>query len=145
MIRFTSLKPPKLDVTLTAPPSQTFHALKSRLAEKEGMNPLAIRLLYKKKAINDSKSLHEVFGEGATDAQLTVMVMKNVPSTASASTASTSSVDASGGSLDSVGEEGEEFWREIRRVVGEKYAGSRDKEEVFEALRKGYKDKFGGA
>ena len=122
---------------LTAPLSLTFHALKSRLAENEKLNPLVIRLLYKNKAISDSKSLHEVFGDGVAETQLTVMVMKNIPS-------STSSVSTSGGGAarpDS--ESGEEFWGEIRRVVRDKYGGSNNKEDVFEALRKGFTDKFG--
>jgi len=125
-------------VKLTAPLSLTFHALKSRLAENEKLNPLAIRLLYKNKAISDSKSLHEVFGDGVAEAQLTVMMMKNIPS--STSSASTSRAGAAG--PDS---EGEEFWGEIRRVVWDKYSGSNNKEEVFEALRKGFTEKFGAA
>ena len=125
-------------MTLIAPLSLTFHALKSRLAEKQQLNPLAVRLLYKNKAVGDSKSLHEVFGDSVAEAQLTVMVMKNIPSSSLPSTSGP-------GAARSGSEEGEEFWGEIRRVVWDKYGGSKDKEEVFEALRKGFTDKFGGA
>jgi Ubiquitin family len=127
-------------MTLNAPPSQTFHALKSRLAEQQQLNPLAIRLLYKNKAISDSKSLHEVLGN-ATEAQITVMIMKtpvSVSQTPSATSAGSSVWEtATTGSTD------EEFWGEIRRVVRDRYAGPRDKDEVFEALKKGFMDKFG--
>jgi hypothetical protein len=124
-----------MDVTLTAPPSQTFHALKSRLAEQQHLNPASIRLLHKNKAISDSKSLHEVLGD-ATDAQITVMIIKTRVS-------QTPSAGSSAWETATTGSTDEAFWGEIRRVVNERYAGPGDKEEVFEAMRKGIMDKFG--
>ena len=136
-IKFTSLKPPKIDTTLIAPLSQTFHALKTRLAEETNLNPLALRFLVKNKAIGDSKSVHEVFGQVDT-AQVTVMVMKSVGSTPTTSTTS------------SAGQEGEkmvvdndEFWESIQAVVMDKFKGQQDKEEVFKALKGGFREKFG--
>jgi hypothetical protein len=136
-IKFTSLKPPKIDTTLTAPSSQTFHALKTRLAEETNLNPLALRFLVKNKAIGDSKSVHEVFGQVDT-AQVTVMVMKSVGSTPTTSTTS------------SAGQEGEkmvvdndEFWESIQEVVMDKFKGQQDKEEVLKALKGGFREKFG--
>ena len=136
-IKFTSLKPPKIDTTLIAPLSQTFHALKTRLAEETNLNPLALRFLVKNKAIGDSKSVHEVFGQVDT-AQVTVMVMKSVGSTPTTSTTS------------SAGQEGEkmvvdndEFWESIQEVVMDKFKGQQDKEEVFKALKGGFREKFG--
>jgi hypothetical protein len=135
-ITFVSLKPPKINTTLTAPPSQTFHALKTRLAEETKHNPLALRFLLKNKAISDSKSVHEVFGE-TEEAQVTVMVMKNVgsssPSSASQESGEKMVIDSDG------------FWEGIRSVVIEKYQGERDKEEVFAALKNGFEAKFGSA
>jgi hypothetical protein len=128
-----------LDVTLTAPPSQTFHALKSRLAEQQHLNPLAIRLLHKNKAISDSKSLHEVLGD-AIEAQITVMIMKTP---VSSQTPSATSAGSSVWETATTGSTDEEFWGEIKRVVREKYAGPGDKDEVFEALKRGFMDKFG--
>jgi hypothetical protein len=135
-IKFTSLKPPKIDTVLTASPSQTFHALKTRLAEELNVNPLSLRLLFKNKAVSDSKSVHEVFGQ-AEEAQITVMVMKNVAST------TTSNVGSQDGDKMVIDNEG--FWEGVRQVVMDKYRGLRDKEEVFAALKKGYEDKFGSA
>jgi hypothetical protein len=135
-ITFTSLKPPKINTTLTAPPSQTFHALKTRLAEETNLNPLSLRFLLKNKAISDSKSVHEVFGE-TEEATVTVMVMKNVgPSM-------TSGAGQESGEKMVVDNDG--FWDGIRSVVMEKYQGERDKEEVFAALKKGFAEKFGSA
>jgi hypothetical protein len=135
-ITFVSLKPPKINTTLTAPPSQTFHALKTRLAEETKQNPLALRFLLKNKAISDSKSVHEVFGE-TEEAQVMVMVMKNVgsssPSSASQESGEKMVIDSDG------------FWEGIRSVVMEKYQGKRDKEEVFAALKNGFEEKFGSA
>ena len=134
-IKFTSLKPPKINTTLTAPPSQTFHALKTRLAEETKLNPLAIRFLLKNKAISDSKSILEVFGQ-TEEAQVTVMVMKNVGAT----TTTTATVE--GGKMDV---ENDEFWESVRNVIEEKFKGAQDKDEVFAALKKGYQEKFGSA
>lgn len=135
-ITFTSLKSAGVNVTLTAPPSQTFHALKTRVSESTGINPLALRFLIKNKAINDSKSVQEVFGE-TQEGQVTVMVMKNV----SATTNSKSSTSQDAG--DKMVVENEEFWEGIRDVVLQKYSGTGDKKEVLAALKKGYQDKFG--
>jgi hypothetical protein len=134
-IKFTSLKPPKIDTTLTAPPSQTFHALKARLAEETKLNPLALRFLLKNKAINDSKSVLEVFGE-TEEAQITVMVMKNV----SAPTTTTAVTDGEKMEI-----ENDEFWETVRKVIEEKFKGPQDKDEVFAALKRGYQEKFGSA
>ena len=138
-IKFTSLKPPKIDTTLTAPPSQTFHALKTRLAEETNLNPLALRFLLKNKAISDSKSVHEVFGQVDT-AQVTVMVMKGVGS--STTTTNTSSSASQEGEKMAV--DNDQFWEGIRAVVVDKFKGSQDKEEVFKALQGGFREKFGG-
>lgn len=136
-IKFTSLKPPKINTILTAPPSQTFHALKTRLAEETKLNPLAIRFLLKNKAISDSKSVLEVFGQ-TEEAQVTVMVMKNVGATTTTPTA----VTIDGEKMDV---ESDEFWESIQKVVEEKFKGSHDKDEVFAALKRGYQEKFGTA
>jgi hypothetical protein len=133
-IKFTSLKPPKIDTTLIVPPSQTFHALKTRLAEELTLNPLAIRFLVKNKAITDSKSIVEVFGQ-AEEAQITVMMMKNVES---APAPTNSSQDG-----EKMVVENEEFWEGIREVVMDKFTGVQDKDKVFAALKRGYQDKFG--
>jgi hypothetical protein len=135
-ITFVSLKPPKINTTLIAPASQTFHALKTRLAEETKHNPLAFRFLLKNKAIGDSKSVHEVFGQ-AEEAQVTVMVMKNV--------GSSSPSNASQESAEKMVIENDGFWEGIRSVVMEKYQGERDKEEVFSALKSGFVEKFGTA
>ena len=133
-IKFTSLKPPKIDTTLTAPPSQTFHALKTRLAEETNLNPLALRFLVKNKAISDSKSVHEVFGLVDT-AQVTVMVMKSVGSTSTTSSASQEG--------EKMVVDNDEFWESIQVVVMDKFKGQQDKEEVFKALKGGFREKFG--
>lgn len=133
-IKFTSLKPPKINTTLTAPPSQTFHALKTRLAEETKLNPVALRFLFKNKAISDSKSVVEVFGQ-TEEAQVTVMVMKNVGGT---TTTNTATVDP-----EKMGVENDEFWESIEKVVEEKFKGAQDKAEVFAALKRGYQEKFG--
>jgi len=137
-IKFTSLKPPKIDATLSAPPSQTFHALKTRLAEETNLNPLAIRFLFKNRAINDSRSVQEVFGS-VEAAQVTVMVMKNVSSDTTTSSV-TSSASQEG---EKMIVENEEFWESIRAVVMDKFKGTQDKEEVFQALKGGFGNKFG--
>jgi hypothetical protein len=134
-IKFTSLKAPKIDVTLTAPPSQTFHALKTRLAEETKLNPLALRFLFKNKAISDSKSVQEVFGQ-VEEAQITVMVMKGV----SSSQSSTSNASQEGEKMVT---DDDEFWTGIREVVMGKYKGPHGKEEVFGALKKGFDESFG--
>ena len=136
-IKFTSLKAPKINTTLTAPPSQTFHALKTRLAEETKLNPLAIRFLLKNKAISDSKSVLEVFGQ-TEEAQVTVMVMKNIGATTT--TPTTATVDG-----EKMDVESDEFWESIQKVVEEKFKGSQDKDEVFAALKRGYQEKFGTA
>jgi hypothetical protein len=136
-IKFTSLKPPKIDTTLTAPPSQTFHALKTRLAEETNLNPLALRFLVKNKAISDSKSVHEVFGQVDT-AQVTVMVMKSVGSTPTTSTTSSASQEGEKMVVDN-----DEFWESIQAVVMDKFKGQQGKEEVFKALKGGFREKFG--
>jgi hypothetical protein len=136
-ITFTSLKPPKINTTLTALPSQTFHAIKTRLAEETNLNISSLRLLLKNKAISDSKTVQEVFGE-TTEAQVTVMVMKSNTTT---TTTTTTSSDGS----DKMDVDNDVFWEGIRAVVNEKYAGQSDKEEVFAALKKGFHDKFGSA
>ena len=135
-ITFTSLKSTGVNITLTAPPSQTFHALKARVSEETGISPLALRLLIKNKAINDSKSVQEVFGE-TQEGQVTVMVMKNVSSTAS------SKASAAQDEGEKMVVENEGFWEAIREVVLQKYSGTGDKEEVLVALKKGYEQKFG--
>ena len=135
-IKFTSLKAPKIDTTLAAPPSQTFHALKTRLAEETKLNPLAIRFLFKNKAISDSKSVLEVFGQ-TDEAQVTVMVMKNIGAT---STTTTATVDG-----EKMEVENYEFWESVRKVIEEKFKGAQDKDEVFAALKRGYQEKFGSA
>jgi hypothetical protein len=134
-IKFTSLKPPKINATLTAPLSQTFHALKIRLAEETKLNPLAIRFLLKNKAISDSKSALEVFGQ-TEEAQVTVMVMKNVGAT----TATTATADGEKMEIENDG-----FWDSVRKVIEENFKGSQDKDEVFAALKRGYQEKFGSA
>ena len=139
-IKFTSLKPPKIDTTLTAPPSQTFHALKTRLAEETNLNPVALRFLLKNKAISDSKSVQEVFGQVET-AQVTVMVMKSVGSSTSTTTTTTSSASQDG---ENMAVDNDQFWGDIRAVIMDKFKGSQDKEEVFNALQSGFRDKFGG-
>jgi hypothetical protein len=136
-IKFTSLKPPKIDTTLIAPLSQTFHALKTRLAEETNLNPLALRFLFKNKAIGDSKSVHEVFGQVDT-AQVTVMVMKSVGSTPTTSTTSSASQEGEKMVVDN-----DEFWESIQAVVMDKFKGQQDKEEVFKALKGGFREKFG--
>lgn len=143
-ITFTSLKPPKICTTLIAPYSQTFHALKARLAEETNLNPQQLRFLLKNKAIGDSKSVQEVFGETTDEASVTVMVMKTPAATTTPGSA------GSAGSANSAGE-GEKmvvdldaFWEGVREAVMGKYQGGHDKEEVFAALKKGYQDAFGG-
>jgi len=138
-IRFTSLKAPRIDVTLTAGPSQTFHALKTRLAEQANLNPLALRLLIKNKAVNDSKSVQEVFGQTEA-AQVTVMVMKNVASTSSTSATSSSSQVEGGKTTDN-----DAFWEGIRQVVMDRYKGAEDKQQVFATFQKAYGEAFGSA
>lgn len=133
-ITFTSLKPPKINTTLVAPRSHTFHQLKSRLAEETNLNPASIRFLLKNKAIGDSKSIQEVFGQDE-EAQITVMVMKSPSTSTSASSASNQNTDKM--QIDNDG-----FWEEIKKVVMEKYPGQANKEDVYAALRKGYEDKF---
>jgi hypothetical protein len=135
-ITFTSIKPPKINTSLVAPRSQTFHALKSRLAEETNLNPASIRFLLKNKAVGDSKSVQEVFGQDE-EAQITVMVMKSTgtPSTNSAASASNQEEDKMETDKDP-------FWEEIKKVVMAKYTGQSSKEEVFAALRKGYEDNF---
>lgn len=139
-VRFTSLKAPRIDVTLTAPPSQTFHALKTRLAEQANLNPLALRLLVKNKAVNDSKSVQEVFGQTEA-AQVTVMVMKNVASTGSTSASTSSSSQVEGGKTT----DSDAFWEGIRQVVMDRYKGAQDKEQVFATFQKAYGEAFGSA
>ena len=136
-IKFISLKPLKIDTTLTAPPSQTFHALKIRLAEEANLNPLALRFLLKNKAISDSKSVHEVFGQ-VDMAQVTVMVMKSVGSSTTTSTTSSASQQEEKMVVDN-----DDFWESIRGVVMDTFKGSQDKEEVFKALKGGFREKFG--
>jgi len=138
-IMFTSLKPPKINVTLRAPPSQTFHSLKTRLAEETKLNTLALRFLLKNKAIGDSKSVQEVFGQ-AEEGQITVMVMKNISTTTTSMSASSSSQESGKMVIENDG-----FWEGIRQVVMDKYNGAEDREAVFAALKKGYEEKFGSA
>lgn len=66
------------------------------------------------------------------------MVMKNVSST----TSTTSNASQEG---DKIEVENEEFWESIRKVIGEKFKGGQDKDEVFAALKNGFQDKFGTA
>ena|SRR5271170_5004987 len=146
-IKFTSLKPPKIDATLCAPPSQTFLVLKTRLAEETKLNPLAIRFLLKNKAISDSKSIQEVFGQ-VEEAQITVMVMKNVAASTPSTGGSAASAAASGsaeGESEKMVVEMDEFWEGIREVIKEKFKGSQDEDEVFDSFKRGYLDKFGHA
>jgi hypothetical protein len=138
-ITFTSLKSAGVNVTLTAPPSQTFHALKARLSETTGFNVSALRFLIKNKAINDSKSVQEVFGE-ALEGHVTVMVMKTPSATNAVTGPKTGAVSDEG---EKMVIENEGFWEGIREVVLQKYSGSGDKEEVLAALKKGYQEKFG--
>ena len=135
-IRFTSLKPPKIDTTFTVAPSQTFHAVKVHLADETKLNPLALRFLFKNKAINDSKSVQEVFGQ-AEEVQVTVMVMKNASSPQSTQSKS-SQIEP-----EKIDVGNEEFWNGIRAVVLEKFNGTHDKEEVFAALKYGFQEHFG--
>jgi len=140
-ITFTSIKPPKINTTLVAPRSQTFHALKSRLAEEIGLNAASLRFLLKNKAIGDSKSVQEIFGQ-EEEAQVTVMVMKSVGSTSTSAASATSAVSQEGVKMQI---DDDTFWEEIKKVVMEKYPGEASKEEVYAALRKGYEDKFKAA
>ena len=142
-ITFTSLKPPKINTTLLAPCSQTFHALKARLAEETNLIPQQLRFLLKNKAIGDSKSVQEVFGETTEEATVTVMVMKSpAGTTTSGSTGSAGSAAAAEGEKMAV--DLDSFWEGVRETVMGKYQGEYDKEEVLTALKKGYQDKFGG-
>jgi hypothetical protein len=138
-ITFTSLKSAGVNITLTAPPSQTFHALKARVSETTGIDVSALRLLIKNKAINDSKSVQEVFGE-AVEGHVTVMVMKSPSGTNAAKGSKTGAASIEG---EKMVIENEGFWEGIREVVLQKYSGTGDKEEVLAALKKGYQDKFG--
>ena len=110
MIKFTSLKPPKIDTILNALPFQTFHTLKTRLVEKLNLNPLSLRFLFKNKAVSDSKSVHEVFGE-ATEGQITVIVMKNVATAVNIANLGRQADE------DKITIENDEFWEGIRNVV----------------------------
>jgi hypothetical protein len=125
-IHFTSVKPPKINFSMTVSASQTFHAVKTKFAEEQTLNPLSIRFLSKNKAVGDSKSVKEVFGDAA-EGQITVMVMKVA---ASATREAEMSVDY------------DAFWEEIRRVVMEKYPGPKERGQVFEALKRGYAERF---
>ena len=136
-IKFTSLKPPKIDINLMASPLQTFMALKTQVAEKLDLNPSLLRFLLKNKAISDSKSVHEVFGD-ATEAQIIVMVMKSAnPSVASMATSSSQQGE------EKMAVNNDDFWESIRLTITQKYKGTEDKEDVFAAFVKGYADKFG--
>jgi hypothetical protein len=135
-IRFSSLKAPKIDSTIAALPSQTFLALKTRLAEDLGLNASSLRFLFKNKAVSDSKSVRELFGD-QKEGQITVMVMKGAtPSKASTST-SENQPEAN------MAIDNDDFWDSIRVVITDKYKGGQGKDEVFTALKKGYEDKFG--
>ena len=94
----------------------------------------------KNKAIGDSKSVLEVFGQ-VEEAQVTVMIMKNVGSTTTTTT-TTSSGSQDGEKMEI---ENDEFWEGVRNVIEEKFKGGQDKEEVFAALKRGFQDKFGPA
>ena len=133
-----------MDTILIAPLSQTFHALKLRLAEQAKLNPTALRFLVKNKAISDSKSVQEVFSPNE-EAHITVMVMKssgvNSPVTPVTGTSAPSQSDEG----DRMVIDDEEFWNGVREIVEVRYRGTRDKEDVYNALRKGYDDKFGSS
>jgi len=122
-----------------APLSQTFHALKTRLAEETNLNPQQLRFLLKNKAIGDSKSVQEVFGE-TEEASITVMVMK----TPAASVASGTAGNAAAAEGDKMDVDHDAFWEGVKEAVMAKYQGGHDKEKVFAALKKGYQDTFGG-
>ena len=104
---------------------------------------MALRFLLKNKAIGDSKSVQEVFGQDE-EAQITVMVMKNVTSssTTTTTTPTTTSSSRGGGGENMEIIDNDAFWEEIKNVVMEKYVGKANKEDVYASLRKGYEDKF---
>jgi hypothetical protein len=95
------------------------------VAQDIKQNPLALRFLFKNKAVSDSKSVKEVVGD-VQEAQITVMTMKIAPSV----------------KQEEMVVDHDEFWAEILRVVMEKYQGTQDKDDVFAALKKGYEDKY---
>jgi hypothetical protein len=65
------------------------------------------------------------------------MVMKNV----GGKTNTVSSSQETGGEL-KMEVDNDEFWESVKKVIGEKFKGGQDKDEVFAALKKGFHDKF---
>ena len=78
-----------------------------------------------------------MFGQVDT-AQVTVMVMKSVGSTPTTGTTSSASQEREKMVVDN-----DEFWGSIQAVVVDKFKGQQDKEEVFKALKDGFREKFG--
>lgn len=82
-----------------------------------------------------------MFGQDE-EAQITVMVMKNMTSPSTTTTTTTTTTSSSRGEGENMEIDNDAFWEGIKKVVMEKYVGQVNKEDVYASLRKGYEDKF---
>jgi len=144
-VNLKSLRNPPLDITLLSQsPNTSILNLKEEISAKENIPIEKLRILYKKRPVQDSKVLRDVVGE-ENKAEFSVMVIGGAETAAKKEdkTGVTNAKVVSDEASEPQVLDTEEFWADLKGYLLQRLRNEQQAEKAFAIFRKGWESNHG--